>query len=419
MRGLPWEAMAEPPPRKRVLVAGGGFAGLETVLALHHLAGDLVDVVLLAPDPEFVYRPLLVEAPFTRRPPERRELAPILDQLGWRFARDGLARVDAEARAVETTSGETRPYDALVVCTGARPKPAYERAVTLTESLADSDAVDELLRAAPSEDRDRIAFVVPPGATWSLPAYELALLARARAEDLGADPEIALLTPEHKPLAIFGTMASSTVERLLAARRIEVHCGVHVVEEDDGFHVVPERTLLEARAVIALPYLEGPAVPGLPADEAGFIPIDEHARVPGAEGVYAAGDGTSFPVKQGGIATQQADAAAEHIAASAGADVEPKPFEPVLRGKLFTGSESINLRQKLTGGAGEGEASHDYLWWPPHKVAGRYLPAFLGLSTPAPSADVDPSSLLVDVNVSFPHTWHSEPGGPKRGPRYS
>jgi sulfide:quinone oxidoreductase len=411
--------MAEPPPRKRVLVAGGGFAGLEATLALHHLAGDLVDVALLAPDPEFVYRPLLVEEPFTQRPPERRELAPILRQLGWRYARDGLARVDVDAHTVETTAGQTLPYDALVVCVGARARPAYQRATTLTEHMIEAPSVDELLRGGPDQGRDRIAFVVPPGVTWSLPAYELALLARRRADDLGVDPELVVLTPEDAPLSIFGPLASATVERLLVARRIETHCNVHVVEEADGFHVVPERTRLEARAVIALPHLEGPAVPGLPADESGFIPIDDHARVPDAPDVYAAGDGTTFPVKQGGIATQQADAAAEHIAASAGADIEPKPFEPVLRGKLFTGSESINLRQKLTGGAGEGEASYDYLWWPPHKVAGRYLPAFLGLATAPPSPDIDPSSLLVDVEVSFPHTWHAEPGGPKRGPRYT
>ena len=65
--------------------------------------------------------------------------------------------------------------------------------------------------------------------------------------------------------------------------------------------------------------MEGPAIDGLPADEQGFIPIDDHARVKGLEDVYAAGDGTNFPIKQGGLGTQQADAAAEHIAHRLGA----------------------------------------------------------------------------------------------------
>ena len=62
---------------------------------------------------------------------------------------------------------------------------------------------------------------------------------------------------------------------------------------------------------------------------------------------------TAFPVKQGGIATQEADAAAEAIAAAAGCEVEPAPFDPVLRGVLWTGGEPRYLYGRLTGGHGE------------------------------------------------------------------
>jgi hypothetical protein len=48
----------------RVLIAGGGVAGLEALLALRALAGDLVDLELLAPEPAFWYRPLAVAEPF-------------------------------------------------------------------------------------------------------------------------------------------------------------------------------------------------------------------------------------------------------------------------------------------------------------------------------------------------------------------
>ena len=51
--------MSVPPPL-RVLIAGGGVAALETVLALRALAGDRVKLELLAPDEEFVERPLAV-----------------------------------------------------------------------------------------------------------------------------------------------------------------------------------------------------------------------------------------------------------------------------------------------------------------------------------------------------------------------
>ena len=75
----------------------------------------------------------------------------------------------------------------------------------------------------------------------------------------------------------------------------------------------------------------------------------------GTSDVYAAGDITTFTVKQGGIAAQQAEAAAEAIAAAAGVEIEPRPFRPVLRGLLLTGDGPRYLHGELTGGAGNGE----------------------------------------------------------------
>ncbi len=90
---------------------------------------------------------------------------------------------------------------------------------------------------------------------------------------------------------------------------------------------------LEADQVVALSQPKGPCVPGLPADDDGFIEIDNYARVIGLDDVYAAGDATTFPIKQGGIATQQADTAVEMMAARLGAGVKPPAFRPVLRGQ--------------------------------------------------------------------------------------
>jgi CBS domain-containing protein len=111
----------------------------------------------------------------------------------------------------------------------------------------------------------------------------------------------------------------------------------------------------------------------------GFVPVDPHGRVPGLSDVFAAGDITNFAIKQGGLAAQQADAAAEQIAANTGAEVMPQPFRPVLRGLLLTGGRPRYLRQELTGGAGDASvADPEPLWWPPAKISGRYLAPFLG-----------------------------------------
>ena len=391
----------------RVLIAGGGIAGLEAALALADLAGDLADLTLLAPESDFVYKPLAVEEPFTHEPAERHELAPAMAEIGVELVRDNLESVSPDEHVVMTKAGDRLPYDSLVVCVGGRPKPAYENVETFWSYRTDLP-VDELIRRASSSLTGTLVLVVPPATSWSLPLYELALLIRRRSEQLELENlRMRFITPEGAPLAVFGTTASAAIGELFRARRISIEASRTVVQDVSGcLHLSPHGLALGDEVVVSLPVIEGPRVSGLPYDPHGFTPIDEHARVEGTEGVYAAGDGTNFPVKQGGLATQQADAAAEHIAAGLGADVEPAPFKPVLRGQLITGAESLNLRHGLTGGQGEGIASMDYLWWPPEKVAGRYLSGWLGHTGPS---DLEPPSRPLEIEVSWPHEWHSAP----------
>ena len=144
--------------------------------------------------------------------------------------------------------------------------------------------------------------------------------------------------------------------------------------------------------MLALPRLRGRAPAGIPADADGFVSVDDHGRVNGVPGVWAAGDGIDFPVKFGGLATEQADAAAADIAAEAGAAVERKPFRPVLRGRLLTGSGPRYMRYDASGGDGEGEAAPHTLWWPPSKVNGRYLAPWLAARDEEAVADHLPQS---------------------------
>jgi sulfide:quinone oxidoreductase len=317
--------------------------------------------------------------------------------------------VRPEAHELELAGGGSLGYDHLVVCIGGRARPAYPGIETFWSWSGDLD-VDELISTAASSEEGALAMIVPPGTAWSLPLYELALMIRRRAEEAGAtrDLRIRLFTPEDGPLLIFGPPASGAVAEVLDARRIELVPDSSVVEQDGRLVRIPGAEELGASVAIALPVIVGPRIEGLPADEDGFIPVDQHSRVREVENVYAAGDGTNFPVKQGGLATQQADAAAEHLATRLGAPVEPEPFKPVLRGQLITGGESLNLRQDLRGGEGEGVASLDYLWWPPQKVAGRYLSAYLGHTTA--HRDLSPPAVPLEVAVALPHEWHGELG---------
>jgi sulfide:quinone oxidoreductase len=234
-------------------------------------------------------------------------------------------------------------------------------------------------------------------------------MTQRRAVELHVDDlQLIIVTPEEAPLAIFGPTASAAIAELLSARGIEIETGAHTSEGAGNELILrPGDRRIEATEVIALPAMHGPGVAGLPQDEGGFIPIDDYARVTGVDDVYAAGDGTNFPIKQGGLGTQQADAAAAHIAKRLGAEVTVEPFRPVLRGKLITGDESLHLRADIAGGGGVDKASLDYLWWPPHKVSGRYLAPLLyrGEAHQEP----EPPRHSLDVEVSLPPGWHEEP----------
>ena len=387
-----------------VRIVGGGVAGIEALLALRDLAGDRARLTLIAPEPDFVYKPLLVEEPFGLGPPEQHALAPLAEQHGAEFVLRALAGVKPNQQMLQLDDGSELGYDYLVVCVGGRFEPAYSDAITFPNA-AEPMRIEPVLDKA-AQGSGRIAFVVPPSVTWSLPIYELALMTARHANARADDFELTLVTPEAAPLAAFGPAASSAVAEMLDGRGIETLCGERAHEEDGYLVLTPGDRKLEADQVIALPAMKGPAIPGLPADDDGFIPVDAHSRIAGIETAYAAGDGTNFPIKQGGLATQQADAAAEDIAHRLGAAGAPEPFHPVLRGQLLTGDASLQLQTDVTGGGGEGIATLDRLWWPPHKISGRYLAPMLyhdeQLTEKGP-----PDS--IEVEVALPTEWHEQP----------
>jgi sulfide:quinone oxidoreductase len=374
--------MADTGPRPksayRVLIAGGGVAALEAMVALRRLAEDRVDLELLAPEPHFWYRPLAVAEPFGLGLAHHFELAALAEAVGARVILGALGNVDVDAKVARSDAGLEIEYDALLLAVGARPEVAVPGAVTF-RGPADSERIRAVLEALQTGSARTVAFAVPGGLSWPLPAYELALLTAAFVEvRLPGRAGVTVVTPETAPLALFGPEAGASVRALLAeggvAVRTESYPGAF---EAGALQLVPEGAV-PADVVIALPKLLGPSVPGIPHDRAGFVPTDEHGRVAGTEALYAAGDATTFPIKQGGIAAQQADAAAETIAAAAGAPIEPKAFRAVLRGLLLTGGSPQFLRTDLAKWReGAFQIDADPLWWPPAKIAGHYLGPFL------------------------------------------
>jgi sulfide:quinone oxidoreductase len=380
----------------RVVVAGGGVAGLEALLALHALAGDRVELTLISPTPDFVYRPLAVAEPFALGHRRKSPLAEAAKTATATFVESGLAGVDVAERTVRLSDGETLPYDALVLATGATAEPAFGNGHVFNwDDSCDAEAIGGLLRDLEEGYSQTLAIVIPPGPGWPLPAYELALLISADARGMGMQPEITLVTPEQAPLAIFGPRAVELVTEELKRAGLKLELGAYA-EIDPGppraIVMRPSDRRLEVARILALPRLRGRAPDGVPSDPEGFVTVDAHGRVAGVDGVWAAGDGIAFPVKFGGLAAEQADAAAADIAAEAGAMVERTPFRPVLRGRLLTSRGDRYMRYDAGGGGGEGEATTHTLWWPPGKVNGRYLAPWLAARDEEAVADHLPQS---------------------------
>jgi sulfide:quinone oxidoreductase len=363
--------------RSHVLIAGGGVAGVEALLALSAIAEGLVDVELMSPDHEFVYRPLLVAEPFGAAEALRLNLAQVVTETGARFTKAALASVDPEARTVATDAGEAIAYDALLVAIGARPVEAIPGALTFSGE-EERRRFGDLLAALGRRGAKRLAFVVPREVSWSIAAYELALLTAAE-RDARELPgvELILITHESTPLEVFGPAASQLVAARLEEAGVSLRPASIAERVEDGRLLFASGESLESPAVVALPALEVRRIPGLPQRNRGFVQTDARMQVVGLESVWAAGDATWFPVKQGGLAAQQSDAAARSIAAAAGAHVPVEPFQPVLRAALITGGVPEYLRSTLPSrGAGEAAAGRG-LWSPPSKVAGKYLGPYL------------------------------------------
>jgi sulfide:quinone oxidoreductase len=336
-----------------------------------------VNIELVSPERQFRYRPLAVGEPFGLSREEHLDLGKLASYRGVRHSLDAVTAVDPARQVAETASGIELPYDALFLAPGARRRAALPGA-TLYRGSPDGPAVSGLLAQLESGSIRTLVFAVPSGCTWTLPLYELALMTAAGLfERRIGGRRLVLVTPEEQPLAVFGRRASHGVAALLEHAGIEVHLGTHPVSMNGGLEVVPHGSI-EADAVLALPRLEGPYLAGLPADDQGFIVVDDLLRVLDSGPVWAAGDATTMPVKQGGLAAQEAEVAAAGIAAWAGAGPEPRPFDPVLRATLMTGGEPRYLRAWIGGGHGDrSEYSEHPLWWPASKIAGRYIAPYL------------------------------------------
>ena len=433
--------------RAVVCVVGGGTAGLEGLLAARALLGDEHELVLLAPEREFRYRPMSPRALF--RPARERGLpmAEIVARAGARWIADRADVVDQSARRLTTRDGDTVEFDYLLLAPGARTRRALRQGHVWRRGESPA-FLDRLLDDLAAERVRSVAVTVPRGARWPLPAYELALVLAWSTAERGA--RVALVTAEQEPLAMLGREASELISRELAEAGVETIAGVEAVDragalgggepdEEDPVELLlaPEHDAaagaltaeptdparVEPGAarpasfdrLISLATAMGPFIGGVATDAAGFVEVDEMLRVCGSERVWAVGACVSAALEHSALAAGQADAAVAAIAEAAG---RPRQAGQDARAPELTGLLLSEQRERwmAENPPGTVEPSTRCLWWPPGRAVGRMLAREIEALDPELGVDLGehPAGLPVHVPIALGCDADAAPSAPNR-----
>lgn len=367
--------------RFRVVICGGGIAAVEGLLRLRKLAGDSIDITVVAPNDELILRPLAVRQPFAGGAPKHYPLRQVVADSGAEWLQDSLSWVDPDDQIVHTEDGRQLNFDALLLAVGARQLSPFDHVRTFRDAEAD-EVFEGVVQDIEEGYSKSIAFLLPEGPVYPLPLYELALMTAERARSMSIDDlQLTLVTPERRPLIVFGSKVSDAVCDLLERSGVTVYTDAKAhVPATGQLTVTPPGIELHPQRMIAIPRLTGPAIRGIKGGGAhGFLPIGRYCCVEGTHGrVFAAGDAAEFPIKHGGVGTEMADSAASAIAILAGHDIEAEPFFPVIRGMLMGGQDPLYISARLVGASGFESEVHDTPPWPEDekvvaKELGRYL----------------------------------------------
>lgn len=301
--------------RQRVVIVGGGFAGIEVARRLRH---EAVDVLLLDRTNHHLFQPLLYQVATCALSPA--EIAvPIRNVLGKQANAEVLfsevTSVNFAARRLETSSGPV-DYHFLVLAAGARnsyfgnaewPELAIGLK-TLDDALEIRRRVLLALEVAeqetdPERRRELLTFCVigggPTGVELAGSLSELSRhLVRRDFRHIRPD-EISVMLVEGgaSVLGTFSEVSRARAQAQLEALHVEVRTGSRVVRiEPDALTIVepagnelriPASTILWAAGVSASALS---ASLGVPLDRAGRVIVDATLNVPGYDEVFCIGD---------------------------------------------------------------------------------------------------------------------------------
>ncbi len=313
----------------RVVVVGGGFAGLTTALALAHKRSS-VSVVLVEPRGHFLFTPLLYE--LLSGELQAWQVAPRLDHLlagrGVAWLQDRVTSINRQTRCLTTGSGRALSFDRLVLACGG-----------VLQSFGIAGVTDHAIGFRTMADLQRLQHLVQWLQTHTRPLQRLAIvgagasgveLACKLADLLAGKVLIELIEQGDRILPASREFNRQQALAALQQRDVLLRCRCRVqgVAADHLTLLVQGQTetlpcagvIWTAGLVVAPP----PLLPSPPVGPQGRLICQADLRLVGEEGIFAAGDVAAAPDKRrqhplpatAQVAMQQAPVLAHNILAS-------------------------------------------------------------------------------------------------------
>ncbi len=316
--------------KKKILVLGGGFAGLESAIALSKEKN--FEVTLVSNREYFYIYPISIWIP-TREIEFKDSLIPLqklADRNKFNLVIDEVVEiVGAENRVVLKNSGSMN-YDYAVIAIGAGKMEHKGMEHTLSicgepeEALEIQKELDILI--AKGGGKIAMGFGGNPkdsSAVRGGPGFELFFNVHHKLSKLGIRDkfELTFFAPMAKPGARMGEGSLEKMNTMFKMLNLKSHYGKKIKEFQKNRVVFEDDTYLEADLIMYIPANNGHKNlihSDLPLSEAGFIEINEYCEVKVFDNLYAVGDvakieGPNWRAKQGHIAEVMARNTAENI----------------------------------------------------------------------------------------------------------
>jgi NADH:ubiquinone reductase (H+-translocating) len=315
----PRETLSRPEPaptkQKRVVIIGGGFAGIAAARALRRCD---VEVVLIDRRNHHIFQPLLYQVATAVLAPA--EIAAPIRQIEEKQTNltvmlAEVTAADLSSRSVSVSypaSGTHKiPFDFLIIAAGMQPSyfghdefakyaPGLKNlndAETIRTKILDAYELAELTDDESERSRLMTFALVGGGPTGVELAASIAQMAAVtlRGNFRRIDPtntSVVLIEGGNRILPTFAESLSRKAARRLEKLGVKVLTGTKVEKVDEqgviaGGKRIPSATVLWTAGVAASPVAK---TLGVPTDRAGRLPVDSFLMVPGVNGVFAVGD---------------------------------------------------------------------------------------------------------------------------------